>query len=313
VVRVEVLGGARSRTVKIRIVTWALGTLITAVATVAAAQPVAAPGEVPDSVEPLPRFATIDRADGTSRLGIDAAVTLYEDSFNPVTGDELSLTALRLELHGSMFAASGWGGYGAMPFSMLFADGAMDLGIDDQEAAIGNVELGGARVLALAASRVVVRAGVVLPTADDSFGGTISNAASIYPRLTDGALVVPDATWGRVAASWLGRSGQILYQVDGGIDVPFEGGPDAPLARVNGGLGLDFGGVAALAELVTLIATEDEEDDDEERMVHTLGLTARYVGGVVHPSVSVVVPVASGPNAVDLAIVLAVQMEMGTR
>src|ERR1044072_8629082 len=65
----------------------------------------------PAFAQRAPDMATLDRGDGISKIAVDAGLTFVDYPYD---------LALRLELYGQYVARSGFGLYGAMPFTMSF-------------------------------------------------------------------------------------------------------------------------------------------------------------------------------------------------
>jgi hypothetical protein len=231
-----------------------------------------------DAPNPAP-FALTDRVDDTSHVVVSFGDTLFTQD-----GADIDI-ALRADLHAQYTHVSGFGGYASMPLSYLS-------GGDDSATALGDLELGGAFVLKTKTLPVVLRAGVLLPTADDDFEGLITNFLTIGHRLTDLAGTAPNTTWLRASASPIYRSGRVILRTDVGVDVPIaEGdGVDAdPLLRLNVGAGYDVGPIALGAEFITM-ATLGDVGDGGERFLHTVGVTGRYTGSAFMPGLSFAVP-----------------------
>jgi hypothetical protein len=116
----------------------------------------------------------------------------------------------------------------------------------------------------------------------------------------------------RLSGTVAGRSQQLVYQADAGIDLPISEGDNIDadsLIRLNVAGGVDLGRVAILGELVNIGSTGE---DDE--FIHSVGVTGRLTGGSLEPSVSLVLPVdAELPFDVDFVIVLGLQAAIGSR
>lgn len=227
-----------------------------------------------------PTFMTMDRQDGRSLAGAQLGWTFFDD-------DDVDVTTLRLDLYGQFVSMSGLGGYGIVPLSFLFVDGAED------QTAIGNVEGGVLYVIPSGNVDFVLKGGITLPTADDDFDGFAANILAMFPRLTDVAHVSPETMWLRLGASPIFRSGQLVFRVDGGIDVAVssdgEDEPD-PLLRLNVGGGVDTGTFAILGELVNVGNLEDTAAEEDEEWLHTLAVSARFRSGAVEPGIAIGFP-----------------------
>lgn len=214
-----------------------------------------------DALVSIPGFATLDRVDGASHVDISSAFTLFD-------GDDPDFNN-RLDFHAQYVAPSGFGGYAALPFSILVDE--------DTETAVGNLELGAVYAVGAAPVTLVLRGGLALATADDDPAGAITNLVTIFGRFTDLVSVFPDTTWLRLGASPLFRQGKAFFRADVGIDVPIDTPENVdidPFLRVNLGGGFETGAVAVTAELVTLGFLGDV-DDDVDRFLHMAAFSLR--------------------------------------
>ncbi len=254
-----------------------------------------------------PTFATMDRQDGESKIGAAFGWTFFDV---PGPGD---LSALHIDIYGHYVGASGLGGYGVVPLGFAFADNAEPFE-DDSESAIGNVEGGVVYVIPSGMHDFVLRGGITLPTADDDAGGFAANLLSMYSaRLTDIALAYPETLWLRLSASPILRSGQLVFRIDGGIDVAVStdnGDEPDPVARINVGGGVDTGSFAILGELVTIgdLGDDNSASDDEEDFLHTVAISARFRAGSIEPGVAIGFPLdESVRDIVDFFIIASLQ------
>lgn len=254
----------------------------------------------------VPAFATLDRGDSTSRVGLDVGASFLDDEAFGGGG-----TALRFDVHGQYIHASGFGGYGLLPLSYAsFENEAVD-----DEMALGNLEVGGLYALPAGPTTAVLRLGLTLPTASEELEGALANAAAVRPRGTDVATFSPESVWLRLGGSLLARSGNLFVRGDLGIDVPLTEDYEIdlglfdvqveldPLIRFNVGGGVVAGPAAIMAELVNIYFTgdavddTDPEDGDDQELEHNLALTGRYFEGNIQPSLSFVL--ALDDNARD--------------
>lgn len=233
----------------------------------------------------MPDMATLDRGDGITRFGLDFAVGFVDDQFEGVDA------TLRFEPFGQYVSRSGLGVYGALPISRVITE-------FDDETALGNLELGGLYVIESPTISYVFRAGVALPTADDELDGIVANYLSSWLRLTDTALVVPDATYLRLAFSPLFHANRVFLRVDLGFDAAVQDDDDDPLevepgnlVRLNLGAGIDLDTVALMLEFVSIASTDSFDDESDEDVVHTLAVSARFMGESLQPYLAFGLPV----------------------
>lgn len=237
-----------------------------------------------------PDMATLDRGDGISKIGIDLGLTFLDVS----PYDE----ALRIELYGQYVTRSGFGFYGALPLARSF--GAPDA-MEDPEppdmvpnnaTAVGNLELGGLYVATMSPRfSWVFHGGVALPIGTSGRDSAATLVSATFPRLTDLALA-SDAWYLRLGVSPLIYFDKLFFRADLGFDLGFDdddvAGDEIDLFRINVGAGVDLGVVALSLELVNLATLDDFGGD--ETFVHTLALTARFMGESLQPFLTVGAP-----------------------
>lgn len=248
----------------------------------------------------FPAGVTTDRTSTeTWAINLELAYNAFDDD---LFGDG---TFLRFDLYGQYMAQVGenrLGAYATMPIVRTFGTSG------DEETAVGNLELGGAFATAASpATDIVLRGGLVLPTADEDDG--IGIVLSSYGRLTDAFTSLPDFTWLRLSGSALHHAAPYFLRVDLGFDVPFADDEDIDgLLRINAAAGFDLDTVVLLGELATVGIIGGDSDGDE-RFLHTLALTVRGRGQTFSPGVSLVVPLDDSLNDfLDFAVVAGVRV-----
>jgi hypothetical protein len=223
------------------------------------------------SDEGLPMFMTLDRTATGPHAGIQVGFNKFDD---------VSLSdgfAMRFNPYGQyIFPNRVAGIYGQLPIAHLFdftgADGT----------GVGNFEMGGL-YLPMGDSRLILRAGLALPTASDSGEGIIANASTTFERLTDFVLFPPDYTTFRLSASTVQRMDMFFLRVDGGFDLVFSRptGDDGPnvFFRANVAGGVRTSVVDFTLELVNLaFVNGDVGGGITERFNHTAALGVRTQG-----------------------------------
>lgn len=258
-------------------ISFVAGSLIAVTGGVASAQMEPAGGsfDQPSQETPGLPFVTLDRMDSRSRVGVDASYLLLE-------GADFPDALYRFELYGqTVFSSTGanyLGGYGAFPMSFLSLDGA------DDTVAIGGLEGGAYYGMHLGQGDLVVRGGLVLPTADDD-DGAFTNIISGLSRLTDFVQGEPRSLVLRTSASYVGQTDVLFFRLDGGLDLPLADFSDSfdidrsPFIHLNAGAGIGNGEMAGLFELVNLIATDALDDGIDDAAIHILGLAFRGTSG----------------------------------
>jgi len=242
---------------------------------------------VTDEEPSVSSFATMDRGDASTKLGLNASMTFLDS--------DQSTSALRFDLHGQYVHKKGFGVYGSLPITHYSADGnPTGGGSDFSEMALGNLEVGGIYNHKLSDKLLLTaRGGVMLPTADDD-EGVWSNLANVLPRLTDLPSMYSDTTTLRASASLSGKEGQFFYRADAGFDIPVDT-PEMteldPLMRVNVGVGVNAGPLAIMGEFAS-VGTTGDVDDGVDRFLHTAAITAAFTKNKqIKPTISVIVPI----------------------
>jgi hypothetical protein len=250
---------------------------------------------------------SMDRHTPVSMFGIDIAYVVFDVPQPPAPLPESHLTAIGMTIGGHYVdPRSGVGGYVALPLSYL--DIELPLFQPDSEFVIGNFELGGMFAKWFGpTTALVVHAGIALPTADDDGPGLLQALAS-SPRYGDLVQRAPNSTWLRLGASPMGRSGQLFWRADGGIDVEIDdddnGGAISPVLRLSVGGGFDLTSATLLAELVTVIIDNDSDDESAS----TLSLGARFKAGTLFPGVSLILPLGFDDTYGDIDLAIAVSL-----
>lgn len=224
-----------------------------------------------------PTFATLDRTDARSHADVGMSMAFFD-------GQDPDFNT-RLDLYGQYVTPTGAGGYASLPISYLSDN-------DESETALGNLELGGIYNIDRGSTQIVLRGGLALATADESFEGVITNLVAVQARLTDLVGISPNTTWMRVAGSPIHRSGNLFVRGDFGFDVAIDepSGADVdPIVRANLGVGFVDDTFALMGELVT-IGTTGDVSDGEDRFLHTAALSVRLDTGTVSPYAALIMP-----------------------
>jgi len=240
----------------------------------------------PASAQRMPDFATLDRGDGFSKVGVDLAWV----SLNPPNYD----SALHFEAYGQFVTYSGLGIYLAMPIARSFGDGPEE-GEAEGNTALGDLDIGGLYVISGLDTSFVFRLGLIVPTASEDSGNFTTNFWAQQFRLTDIAMVNPDAWYARLAFSPLIHMRSVFLRADLGVDIPFaeDNYRADPIGRLNLGVGFDLGIAALMLELANIADIDDDDDDldDDEDFFTTGAITARFMGQSLQPFLSVGMPI----------------------
>jgi hypothetical protein len=238
----------------------------------------ASPVAAQTSGDPPPSTLTLDRMDSASRAGIQVG-------FDKLDRVKLSDGfVMRFEPYGQYVLPNrAIGIYGMISMAHVFnLNGADATGT-------GNFELGGF-FLPLHDSRLMIRAGLDLPTASDSSRELTANFYGVYERMTDFMLIAPNTTTLRLSVSTLQESGIAFFRGDLGLDLAIDkpSRNDAVYMHANLAAGVRLPGVDLSAELVN-VADLQESGDVTDKFVHTLALGLRtrgshqFCAGMVFP------------------------------
>jgi len=247
------------------------GVMVVALVLAARSSKANAATETDQTENPPPSFLTLDRMDEASRFGIQVGF----DKIDRVGLSDGFIT--RAEIYGQyVFPESLGGVYLHVPFGHYFNFDGSD------HTSMGNVDLGGF-ILPTHGSDLILRVGLVLPTASDDDARVVTNVIGGYERLTDLLLVPNDHATIRVSASTLQERGALFFRGDFGFDLvmdkPSSAG-DAPSVYVRANLagGVHVDPVDLTLELVNWGALNgDVSGGIENRFLHTLaaGLSTR--------------------------------------
>lgn len=243
----------------------------------------------------------------TDRVSAESSATVaFATSFWDL--ENINVTGLRLDMHAQYMhplPVGNVGGFVMLPLSyaILGADDVPGMTREiDNELDMGNLELAGVFARGIDAGviplQLIGRVGVAIGTADDEdtepagFEGA-GNLATVFSRLTDSSLVVPDSTWIRASGSVLGELQGFQFRSDLGIDVPVtddESTDVDPFGRLNLAALYDAGPAGFGAELATLMRLGDVADADD-RFLHTAAvvITTGLLPSVT-PTVGLVLP-----------------------
>lgn len=250
---------------------------------------------------------TMDRLTPQSTFGFDVGYVVWDDD-NLI---DLDITAVGFGVAAHFVGDAGLGGYLTLPLSYIGFESAAG---EENEVAIGNIEVGGMYAMPLGRNAdLVLHGGVALPTADDDDAGA-SQALASAPRYGDLVLRWPDSTWLRLGASPMGRAGILFWRADVGLDLALDD-DDAveisPVLRVNVGGGLDLGAAELMVELVTNVT--NPADDDADESASTLALGGRFGEGSVQPGLAVILPVGFEDNVLGIEADFAVAFSLAAR
>ena len=206
----------------------------------------------------LAHFVTLDRQDGSSRAG--AEISRDFDTSKP---------ELRLDGHVQMLVER-VGGYATVPAGIgstatnsatylgLVEAGAMAMPVDDED------------------RKLVLHAGVALPTSYTFRRYTGVTITSFQPRLVDYPQAAEHPTTGRIGIAMQRFEGSMFAQLDLGADW-FSGGG---ALRVDGALGFDLGDLALMVESTNVYTSNHFQDNG--------ALAVRFRAGPLQPYAALV-------------------------
>jgi hypothetical protein len=192
------------------------------------------------------QFHSMDRMRNASLGGVRADVSVYESDTKPdgTTKGDSSLY-LRSEVY-AQHVGELLGMYGHVHLANWFPDEG------DSSTVLGNVELGGFITRRNVGNNMILRVGIVLPTAQEGDEyGKFNLRRNGWGRLTDMPTSVPAMTALRVSASPYVRGGAVFFRADFGIDMVLPSGSDLTVVpRGNLGVGYDMGLLIFTGEFV---------------------------------------------------------------
>jgi hypothetical protein len=222
-----------------------------------------------------PTFLTTDRFDTRTRLGLQAGF---------VTQDQVDDSYfLRLDLYGQYVLPSGHAGfYGEMPFSYAILSSDISAAIDaDSGSGHGNLGLG-AFFLPLGNDELVLRVGLMLPTASTDRVGGIAVGETSLLRLTDILAAAQNTTTARLSVSTVQRNADLFFRADAGLDLIIDKDSTASqdvFGRLNLAVGARFQPADLSVELATVAALDgDNSGDFTDRLLHTAALALHTRG-----------------------------------
>ena len=234
-----------------------------------------------------PGFMTLDRQDGRSAAGVEAAYLFFSD-----TGST-SVTPLRFDLYGRYIdPVSGFGGYAQLPVSYVSESAG---GQSVSVTGFGDLELGGIFVPKINSPGLgaILHAGLTLPTGSSAMGGSATsppgaeaNIVTLIARVDDFFQFVPKGVSLRLGGSPVYRSGQFFARADFGIDLNLshEGnGTVDSFMHVNVAGGLDLGDAAVTLEIVNVYDTKSMSGDFGSNWINEGAATVRFMAGKIQP------------------------------
>jgi hypothetical protein len=221
-------------------------------------------------------FVTLDRQDDSSRAGIEFSKLFLPDNINTN-----GVSGLRFDLHGQYMTPNAFGVYLTAPIGYIS-------GNNTSATALGDLEVGGIFIPQLSQSnlKLVIHAGLALPTQSSDADKEAASALTATARLTDFYLAVPEGMSLRAGISPIFRSGQVFFRADLGFDANLSTARNVTasnVVKVNFGAGIDLGIAAIMAESVNILTT-----GNNGAWVNTGALSARFDGGSVYPYAALV-------------------------
>jgi len=231
-------------------------------------------------------FVTMDRQDGSSRAGVEVSKLFY-DSGNGIGTTDIS--GLRFDLHGQYVTPNAIGVYVNVPIGHASGGG-------QSYTSFGDMEVGGIFIPQLTSSNVklVLHGGITLPTQSKDQNNETASALTLYPRITDLYLVVPEGLSLRLGVSPIIKSGQVFFRADLGFDANLSAaqgtGDVKNIVHANVGVGLDLGVAAVMLESANVYVTGNNNTNGTfgDSWLNTGAISARFDGGSVYPYAAIV-------------------------
>jgi hypothetical protein len=243
---------------------------------------------------PEPSFLTLDRVGTHSRWGMQLHTnTGYERAPDAI--------GLRADVFGRYVFRNRLGGYAQMSASHIDKD---YIGEYNDASALNNIELGGLYSVRYGSLILLLRGGVVLPTATWNHHLRTSTA-----RLIDYPNIAPDGWWTRLSVSPRMDWGILFMQFDLGIDIPhgrghLDSSATSPLVHIDGAVGVRSHRLALTVEGAAYDVVHDSKHTPD--FYSTLAATIRFLGAV-EPYIGVVRPYID--NAVGPRLVVSMGIE----
>jgi hypothetical protein len=243
--------------------------------------------------QPSP-YSLMDRPTLATRFGLDSQIGFHS------TGPFKAKT-LRLDLHGQ-YMLRRFGVFFAIPLSFMSASNdAAPLAGDNDEFAIGNIEVAGLYALRLRQFSLLGRVGFTVPTADnDPLGDpnqSPSQAANLRAglvRVTDLIYTLPKAGALRLSLSALFGGGRnaAIGRIDVGADIPLSKPQDEPdrdpFLRANVGAGYRVDDFVFMGEFTSLFG--QSAFGPQDFTFYAMGISARWIRSRWQPSIGVAFP-----------------------
>lgn len=250
----------------------------------------------PDTDAPsTPHFVTFDRVGDDSALNMSLSYASFD-------GEGTDFNA-RLDLHGRYMSPMGVGGYLNFPLSLIDFD-------DQREFALGNLELGGLYALNTPASQIILRGGLVLPTADEE--DAYINIMTGLGRFSDYITAIPETTVLRLSGSLTHHMRDVFLRADVGLDVPVDSAREEqldPFVRLDLGVGLHTSSVTLTAEFAIVGTTESNEDN---RFISNIAFAVNGRSASIQPYAAFVVPLEDEfSDVIDFVVIAGVQAPLG--
>jgi hypothetical protein len=221
-------------------------------------------------------FVTMDRQDDSSRAGLEVSKIFYDGNNNDLSG-------MRFDLHGQYMTPNAVGVYATVPIGYASAN-------NDSHTALGDIEVGAIFVPQLSASNVklVLHGGITLPTQSKDTNPEETSIVTLWPRVTDFYLAVPEGFSLRLGVSPIIKSGQVFFRGDIGVDSNLSAASNAndvkAFVHANAGMGVDLGVASIMVESVNVYL-----NDNNSTWVNTGAFSARFDGGSVSPYAALIV------------------------
>jgi hypothetical protein len=255
-------------------------------------------------------FVTLDRQGPTSEAGVEASYVSLSGNNPP--------TSLRFDVHGQYVGDIGLGGYLTVPVAYL---GSTD--VTPSITTLGDIEVGGLYVKRMGRIDTVLHVGLALPTQSNGIHNatglpvplpdwTATANALTGSRISDLYLSIPHGTSLRFGAAAIYRHDALLARVELGLDVNLSDDAGAlgnttsdTFVRLDAGIGGRFSDILIMGELANDFITGSQRFSGNSSTLDQAALSARFMGGRVHPYLAFVFGLNDGvKNVADVAFTI---------
>lgn len=228
-------------------------------------------------------FATLDRIGKHGEVGVQFSLGVFDDVGDSIGGQDFFVDGFaRFDLHGRFDVGPRLAVYTAVAITQMISDFEDEIGLSDIDVGLHY------RIPTARGQNLIVRGGILLPTASDDIAPFVSNFWGNYTRIVDTPMIFPNTTWARLSLNYMLRSGALFAQGDFGVDIAIaaDGNNPDPWLHLNGALGVELSNSTLTFELANSVPTEGDDNWDT-----TFATMLRFGRSHVEPYVGLILPV----------------------